>query len=190
MTKERIPYKEIILNWKTQQPGRQVPIPNKGEPDIRINAYLDLFQTLLDSGYDKDEITSGAVRSVVIHHSHNPNHRDSKKRKIWEDLAEENFDQALSLHPDLCTKIEISKFDHSRANFQTPEAKPYQPNLADLSEEKISTVIPETIRSLEDAPEEKPVKKKEMTPEEWAKVPEVNVEYDEELRLLLGFKNE
>jgi hypothetical protein len=187
----RVTFKEIVVAWKNMQPGRSVPIPNKSEPDVRVDAYLNLFETLLGAGYEPEEIKYPQNRSHIIHYSHNPNHRDHKKGKIWKDLAEDDYDSALAKHHLLSPVVEMKTYDKSKANYSAPAAREYQKNIEELKQSIAEHAPPAAVEPEETQEEDSaPIPQDKLITKEWTKVPSVKPVYDPEMRKLLGYDDE
>lgn len=177
-------FKEVVTTWKAELPGRTVPIPNKGDPDTRIDAYMDLFEMAFANGYTKEDIFSPLNKGIIINASHNPHHKDVKKGNNWRDLATEDLETAKALHPAWSGEVKRVKFDKSKINFEAPEAKPYTPppTPEPLPDPVIDTNNDNEVRL--------PTISRPFTKEEWDNIPDITPEYDPEMRKLLGFDDE
>lgn len=156
-------FRQIVLHWKDQR--GQIPT----NPENRIEAFLDLFEALVFHGFTKQDINMIPNKGFIVHQSHNPHHSKSEKRKIWQEMVEDDLEKALLRK----WEIEMPTHDSTKSAFKKVEYAPAEPK----------EVAPE--EPVEVAPVGKA-----FSDEEWSKMKKPEPVYDSELRLLLGFTDE
>ncbi len=171
-------FEQIIISWKDER-GK---IPWQDEP--RIQAYLDLINTLVTFGYSKEDITARTNVNQIIHESHNSN---SKKASKWAANCLRTWKVAVTRY----WPLEIVKYDHEAAsakrdkNLETQALRDAR-TIESLPTKEEYEGSNDSEESLEDAPMKRYGK-------EWVDDPKMikpEVIYDAEMSKFLGFDDE
>lgn len=185
MEQEKPPFEDVVEAWRDSQDGSYVP----RNRDDRKRAFMNLFDTLLDYGYTREDILFGPNKAAIISYSYNPHHKDKDKKEKWRKMVEEDFKRAQLAHDRMTPNpIVIKEYDESKANYQAPPAKPYKSNLEAIQEQSAKEPqqpAPEKPESDEEIEDPKLIPQKE-----WEKLPSVELNSDEDMLKLLGYKDE
>lgn len=182
---ERVPFREVVLAWRDQEFGGRVPL----DREERVLGFLNLFETLLAAGYEAFEIFMPSNKGHIVGLCHNANHRDKEKGKTWERLVEEDLMVAKGRHP-AWPRVETKKFDAEKSNYKPGTQPVHVPRPAYEQQATAETSDTQDVSNEELAPTTKKVTHREFTKEEWDKVPPIKVEYDPEMRKILGYDDE
>lgn len=180
----------IIERWKDQYPRGYIPV----EREDRILAFLDVIQTLVDKGWDKDDINSAPVKGLLVNAAHNPEYRKTKERATWKDMVSKHLLAAFGRHPLWEKDFATSKFDPTTSGHVDKEYVPYVPPVRNNPVESIQNnlnapVVEHNDTSIEEQEFDRSASDaNDYSNTGWEKVETPAPVYDEDLRILLGFK--